>query len=58
MDWIWAVIGVFVLAGIGMFVLPFLPIKRDGKNSVDIESWLMNGGNSRRDGLVTTDVLS
>jgi hypothetical protein len=38
MDAIWLVIAAFVLAGIVMFVLPFLPGKPDGKNPVDIES--------------------
>jgi hypothetical protein len=38
MDWLWALIGVFAISYVVMFVLPFLPVKRDGKNSVDLES--------------------
>jgi hypothetical protein len=38
MDWIWTLLALAVLGGVLTFVLPFLPGKRNGKNSVDVES--------------------
>jgi hypothetical protein len=38
MEWLWIIAALIVVVAIGLFVLPFLPLKRNGKNAVDVES--------------------
>lgn len=38
MDFIVVILGIMGLVVLGLLVLPFLPTKPDGKNSIDVES--------------------
>jgi hypothetical protein len=38
MDVLWIILGAGLLAAAGLFALPFLLRKSDGKNSIDLES--------------------